>query len=121
MSNLQLKELLSSKSIRNFREKELKMTQRELAAKLGVGVSTFSRWEKEGVKDRNPSTGAIVLAAMIAKTNGLIKDSDSLLDLALGGIVGSIGIIATAYGLYGLLKWVFEKNQEDTLQQPGKS
>ena len=60
--------------------KEKGMTQRELAAKLGVSEVTVSRWMTDGANGRNPTVQTLQKIAEILQTTPdylLGKDSDA--------------------------------------------
>ena len=90
-------------NIKRLREK-LGLTQRELAERLNVDVSSVARWEDESKKTRPTGTAAAVLAALIGS---------SVVGLTA---VPLIGAAMGAFGLYRMLRNAFEgseKNKEE--------
>jgi DNA-binding XRE family transcriptional regulator len=87
------------------------LSQQAFASLLGVSTSTVARWETGDVEPKG--TAALVLGALVAKqagsSPGTALGSTAQLGFAAGGVTA--GIIG-AVGLYGLLRGVFEDDQQ---------
>ena len=113
---------LTGQAIKAFRDIK-GLQQQELAATLGIGVATLSRWERNQKKPTG--TAASVLAAMIAKTcesypellkvleesNAELNKSFTAKDVAVGLAAGAVVGLA-GYALYQLMKEIFETDSE---------
>lgn len=93
------------------------MTQRELAARLGVSEVTVSRWMTDGTNGRNPSISTLQKIADILETtpDDLLgkqkpsKDAGNPVDL--GAILA--GTALTATGIVALAKAMGKLSEKD--------
>lgn len=108
--------------------KEKGMTQRELAARLGVSEVTVSRWMTDGANGRNPSIPTLQKIADILGTTPdylLGKDGNELQPtqntsgdgVNWGAILAGTALTATAViGLVALAKAMGKLNESDKEQ-----
>lgn len=96
------------------------MTQRELAARLGVSEVTVSRWMTDGANGRNPSIPTLQKIADILETtpDDLLgkqktsKDTGNPVDL--GAILAGTALTATAViGIVALAKAMGKLSEKD--------
>ena len=96
------------------------MTQRELAARLGVSEVTVSRWRTDGANGRNPSIPTLQKIADILDTtpDDLLgkqktsKDTGNTVDL--GAILAGTALTATAViGIVALAKAMGKLSEKD--------
>ena len=96
------------------------MTQRELAARLGVSEVTVSRWMTDGTNGRNPSISTLQKIADILETtpDDLLgkqkpsKDAGNPVDL--GAILAGTALTATAViGIVALAKAMGKLSEKD--------
>lgn len=97
-----------------------RMTQRELAARLGVSEVTVSRWMTDGANGRNPSIPTLQKIADILETtpDDLLgkqktsKDTGNPVDL--GAILAGTALTATAViGIVALAKAMGKLSEKD--------
>ena len=110
-------------NFRNRMEALLKdkgMTQRELAARLGVSEVTVSRWMTDGANGRNPSISTLQKIADIFETtpDTLLgkqktpRDASNSVDL--GAILAGTALTATAViGIVALAKAMGKLSERD--------
>ena len=96
------------------------MTQRELAARLGVSEMTVSRWMTDGTNGRNPSISTLQKIADILETtpDDLLgkqkpsKDAGNPVDL--GAILAGTALTATAViGIVAFAKAMEKLSEKD--------
>ena len=107
--------------------KEKGMTQRELAAKLGVSEVTVSRWMTDGANGRNPSVQTLQKIAEVLQTtpdyllgkNADVQNSQSQNDGGVnwGAILAGTALTATAViGIVALAKAMGKLSDKDKEQ-----
>ena len=96
------------------------MTQRELAARLGVSEVTVSRWMTDGANGRNPSVATLQRIAEVLETTPdhlLGKDEpqqkNSSAGSVLGGLVLTAGVVIAAVALAKAAGLLGEKDKEE--------
>lgn len=96
------------------------MTQRELAAKLGVSEVTVSRWMTDGANGRNPSVQTLQKIAEILETSPdyllgkeMPEQKSSSEGSALGGLVITAGVVIAAVALAKAAGLLGEKDKEE--------
>lgn len=113
----------------NFRSRmeallrEKGMTQRELAARLGVSEVTVSRWMTSGVNGRSPNVQTLQKIADILETTpddllGRSKSGGDMGDtVSLGTILAGTALTATAViGIVALAKAMGKLTDKDKAQ-----
>lgn len=107
--------------------KEKGMTQRELAAKLGVSEVTVSRWMTDGANGRNPSVQTLQKIAEVLQTtpdyllgkNADVQNSQSQNDGGVnwGAILAGTALTATVViGIVALAKAMGKLSDKDKEQ-----
>lgn len=105
--------------------KAKEMTQRELAARLGVSEVTVSRWMTDGANGRNPSVQTLQKIADIlgttpdyllgksgsGKNSGEPKSGNA--GSVLGGLVLTAGVVIAAVALAKAAGLLGEKDKEE--------
>lgn len=96
------------------------MTQRELAARLGVSEVTVSRWMTDGANGRNPSVQTLQRIAEILGTTPdhlLGKDSQEQKTTSarsvLDGLVLTAGVVIAAVALAKAAGLLGDKDKEE--------
>ncbi len=107
--------------------REKKMTQRELATRLGVSEVTVSRWMTVGEGSRNPSVKTLQKIAEILETTPdyllgrtderTQKESGTSDGVNLGAILAGTALTATAViGIVALAKAMGKLDEKDSEQ-----
>ena len=98
--------------------KERGMTQRELAARLGVSAVTVSRWMTSGANGRNPSIRTLQRIAEVLETEPyhlLGKDTENT--VSWGTLLAGTALTATAViGIVALAKAMGKLDERDKKQ-----